>query len=322
MYTYCYKSGVPIQCSETLSRFRIKIECVHPVFFLETERLLSLSIRQLTDEEVQLVFVALLDRTGLLEFRSPANPTVETCRTHIRKLAWIVDAIKVNEEKKSPVELSKLRISFSDSTIPNLTTILDSWEAALQANGLSQTNANINKPNKRISGILWNTRSTLSSAKAGLTLGIINWAEGYLSNHKDYDVPCISLMEHIKSNVSKRPAMVYKKLPTRLKSKMLFTKLRSLLSQSIDESENVINKKHTLLRFMDLLIREYTHEHALAFSLQTKEVPRQVGEFTYTVPEFDIDFKGTDLPEPIRTNYSSDLEFLMAKARYNKERFG
>lgn len=322
MYTYCIKSGVPIQVSETLSRFKVKVESVHPVFYLETKRLLTLSVMNLSDEEVQLVFVALLDRTGLVEFRSPANPTVETCRMHIRKLAWIVHAITERMDKeKLADDFIQLRVNSDCSTIPNLTAILIKWEDALNKNNLCQAIRNKEENTSKLESLLWDSRSNLSSAKSGLNRSIINWAEKYLDAHKDYDITCITLIDNIRKNVEKRPSKVYASLPVRLKSKMLFEKMRRIINQSIDESEEVINRKYALIRYIDLLISYHEKQLALDFNARTKNVVKHIGDYSYTVAELDIKFNKMDTPEPVRTDFTSDYEYIKALATYNRMKY-
>jgi hypothetical protein len=127
----CSKSGVEFEVSHFPYYFR-KGELSHPVFILETKTLLGLvskwANREFTETDTKLYFLALLNSTNLIEWRTYARPEMHICEANmealIRMVAWI-DTIK-----HPNLSMPKFAITKETANLANAKHWIEAWVTA------------------------------------------------------------------------------------------------------------------------------------------------------------------------------------------------
>lgn len=138
MKVSCRYSGIEFRAEH----FNMQVLGEHPLFLLETNRLLSLYrvwLNQINDKqeaiklgetETKLLFVALLKSTELVKFQIPARPTFITATRHMPKLAEFV----AFRQTIPNVEVAFPHIAITPDTDDCIAagTWLDRWESCKQ----------------------------------------------------------------------------------------------------------------------------------------------------------------------------------------------
>lgn len=137
MQVKCAYSGITFTCEHFPASVSSK-ELVHPVFYLKPAKLLSLSTMwaegKLTTTDSYLLFLALLDSTGLVQFRTSvlrSDKTSQILALNMEQLVSLCTKIlHVPAENKSKI-LPSFAISSGSDTLDNVGAWLGTWQSAL-----------------------------------------------------------------------------------------------------------------------------------------------------------------------------------------------
>ncbi len=125
---HCSKSGLELEISYFPYLFD-KGNLSHPIFSLNTRQLLSLipkwTGREFTPIDTRLYFLALLNSTNLVEFRTYARPTDSICESNmeamLRIASWIYGI------KNPAVTLAQFAITQDTASLNNIHHWIDIW---------------------------------------------------------------------------------------------------------------------------------------------------------------------------------------------------
>lgn len=124
----CANSGLELEISYFPYSFS-KGEITHPIFQLNTRQLLGLlpkwTGRELTEIDTRLYFLALLNSTNLVEFRTYARPSPAICEKNMEPLVKI--ASWIYSIKNPAVTLAKFAITTDTANLENIHHWISIW---------------------------------------------------------------------------------------------------------------------------------------------------------------------------------------------------
>ena len=127
-HAICAKTGLELTVTHFPYSFN-KGQISHPIFSLGTRELIALTPlwtgRKLTTIESSLMFLALLNSTGLVEFRTYARPAPEVVENNMESLlritTWIYNV------KHPALLMAKFAITQDTATLSNISHWMDIW---------------------------------------------------------------------------------------------------------------------------------------------------------------------------------------------------
>jgi hypothetical protein len=124
----CAKSGIPFTISHLSYTFSHR-ELAHPLFSLPTARLLGIIpkwyARELTPEDSTILFLALLDSSGLVEFRTHASIHISLVESNMERLSKIVHWI--HAVSRPHLVFPSFAITKDSQSLSNISHWLQAW---------------------------------------------------------------------------------------------------------------------------------------------------------------------------------------------------
>lgn len=135
MKAKCYKSGIKFEVSHFPYTLGERDYLAHPCFNLPTNKLVGLIpkyiARQLSEEDIKLLFLSLLDSTGLIRWDATATISLATCEKYLLPLADI--CLGIYNTKHPEKHFASLAITYENCKLTAIGEIIKGWQESKEA---------------------------------------------------------------------------------------------------------------------------------------------------------------------------------------------
>jgi len=323
----CAYSGIVFKCDHfpmTLSNS----ECAHPVFLLPQHKLLSYASKwsadELTHTDSYLLFLALMNSTSLLEWRHPVHHHTGTNSLVAANMEALLRIIgKINIIKHPKFVLPSFAVTRDTCTLDNVHYWIEAWhESFLEFMRGYKEQTEQERITRREYALERMIKSTQLKNAKKYASALANWAE--LAGQ----FPTFAMLHPLTHNPV-TIAEYWKEIITAcIREEKIFQYPSSDVDELITHCEDLIpHGSISAASLMDLLragkrsqssylcLSDFDITAFKSGTLSSEDVVETTNKIAM--------IQNAPLTPPIRTDYSSEIEFVRAKARYRmKQQYG
>jgi len=323
----CAYSGIVFKCDHFPMALN-NSECSHPVFLLPQHKLLSYSSKwsagELTTTDSYLLFLALMNSTSLLEWRHAVHRTNNTdalVATNMEPLIKIIGKINLIHHPK--FVLPSFAITRDTCTLENVKHWVEAWhESFLEFMRGYKEQTEQERISRREYALERMIKSTQLKNAKKYSIALANWAE--LAGQ----FPSFVLLHPLTKNPITL-ANYWKEIITAcIREEKIFQYPAADVEELITHcEEHIPHGSISAASLMDLLRAGKRSQSSylclsdfdiVAFkngTLSSEDVVETTNKL--------VMMQNAPTEMPVRTNYSSEIEFVRAKARYRmKQQYG